>query len=166
MTDHPKPHSLLAKAFHWGFVLVFAYAILKQVGNVSDLADTALLRFEVVFALGFLGLLAVRFVYMRMTRPPALPEDTPRPIKLMARAGHLAMYVSLASIAVSGLLIAAIYSTSGPDSWMMEPVLGLHGAAVTASYVTIGLHVAAALFHRLKGDGIWSAMVPVWTEQK
>lgn len=166
MTDHPRPHSLLAKVFHWSFIAVFVYAILKQVGGVNDLADAALLRFEVVFALGFLILLAVRFVYMRMTRPSALPETTPRWMKLAARAGHLAMYVSLACIAVSGLLIAAVYSTLGPDSWIMEPLLGLHGLTVQVTYVAIGLHVAAALFHRLKGDGIWSAMVPVWREKK
>lgn len=166
MTDRPQPHSLLAKIFHWGFIAIFVYAILKQVGGVNDLADTALLRFEVVFALGFLGLLAVRFVYMRMTRPSALPDATPRAIKVLARAGHLAMYISLASIAVSGLIIAAVYSTSGPDSWIMEPILELHGFAVTASYLAIALHVSAAVFHRLKGDGIWSAMVPIWTENK
>lgn len=160
----PKPHTLLAKAFHWGFIIVFAYAVIKQVGTVTDLSDTALLRFEVFFALGFLGLLVTRFVYMRLTRPTALPETTPRMMKLMARAGHLAIYISLGSIAASGLLIAAVYSMYGAENWMIEPVVWLHETAVTASYLTIGLHISAAVYHRIKGDGIWSAMVPVFKE--
>lgn len=164
--DQPEEHGFVAKILHWGFALVFAYAIVKQVGDVSDLADTALLRFEVVFATGFLGLLLFRFVFMRMTRPSALPETAPRGLKVMARAGHLAIYASLASIAVTGLLIALFYTTSGPNSWATEVMLELHGASVAISYLTIGLHITAAVFHRLKGDGIWSAMVPVWKETK
>jgi cytochrome b561 len=165
MVQSPKPHTVLAKTFHWGFIVIFAYAVIKQVGTISDLGDTALLRFEVFFALGFLGLLVARFVYMRLTRPTALPEGTPRMMKLMARAGHLAIYVSLGSIALSGLMIAAVYSMYGPENWMIEPVLWLHESAVAASYLTIGIHISAAVFHRIKGDGIWSAMVPVFKER-
>lgn len=102
---------------------------------------------------------------MRRPRPTALPEDTPTYMKRAARAGHLAMYVSLAAIAMSGLMIGGLHAagiTAGP---MMGLVLGLHEFSVTASYAFIGLHVAAALFHRLKGDGVWSSMVPVWRER-
>lgn len=165
-TDSIQSHSLLAKVFHWGFILLFAYALTKQLGSVDELADTALLRFEIIFALAFLALLAVRYLYMRMTRPTALPESTPKPVKLAARAGHLAMYISLAMIAVSGLMIGAAFYLGGAEGIGMTPALFLHEVSVMASYIMIALHVAAALFHRLKGDGIWSAMVPVWTEKK
>jgi len=35
---------------------------------------------------------------------------------------------------------------------------------VNVSYVLILGHIGAAIYHRRKGDGIWSAMVPVWKE--
>jgi|TARA_B100000900_G_scaffold379785_1_gene364950 cytochrome b561 len=33
------------------------------------------------------------------------------------------------------------------------------------SYWLIGIHIAAALYHRWLGDGVWNAMVPVWKER-
>lgn len=160
-----KPHGLLAKIIHWGFILIFAYALYKQLDGVEQLAEPGLLQFEIIFALGFLLLLGLRFFYMRFTMPSALPETTPRRLKLMARAGHLAIYLSLAMIAVSGLLIGLAYSFGGPDGAGMAIALFLHEISVLAAYASIALHIAAAFFHRLKGDGIWSAMVPVWTEK-
>lgn len=165
-TSQPKDHSLIAKIFHWGFIVVFAYALTKQLGSVGELADTALLRFEVIFAIAFLLLLGVRFAYMHLTRPTALPDTTSPLMKFLARAGHLAMYASLAMIAISGLMIGAIYAYIGPEGFWMDAALGLHEASVMASYVTIGLHVTAALYHRWLGDGIWSTMVPLWKEPK
>ena len=43
-------YSKLAKVFHWGFVILFAYGISKQVDDISQLEDFALLRFELIFA--------------------------------------------------------------------------------------------------------------------
>jgi len=160
-----RPHTLLAKIFHWGFILVFIYALTKQLAAVEELNDTALLRFEIIFAALFLLLLAVRYIYMRRTQPTALPETTSRTMKLMARAGHLGMYISLAMIAISGLIIGALFSIGGSEAPGMDAAIGLHEISVVATYGTIALHVAAAFYHRLKGDGIWSSMVPVWKEK-
>lgn len=161
-----KPHGLIARVFHWGFIVVFIYALLKQLDGIEQLAEPGLLRFEVVFALGFLGLLIARYTYMRVTMPSALPETTAPMMKRLARAGHLAMYISLAMIAISGLMIGAIYARQGPDGAGMGIAMFLHENSVLAAYLSIGLHVAAALYHRLKGDGIWSSMVPIWKEAK
>ncbi|MDG2453878.1 MAG: cytochrome b/b6 domain-containing protein, partial [Paracoccaceae bacterium] len=117
-----------------------------------------------VFAMGFLALLAVRFTYMRMTMPTALPASTSPRLKVMARAGHLAMYLSLATMAISGLAIGAIYSSGSPEGAGMRIAMFLHENAILVAYLSIGLHIAAAVFHRLTGDGIWSSMVPIWKE--
>ena len=45
----PK-HSFLAMIFHWGFVVIFTYGIVKQVDNINQLSDMALLKFEIIFA--------------------------------------------------------------------------------------------------------------------
>ena len=54
-------YSTVAKIFHWGFVALFAYGIAKQVDDISQLEDFALLRFELVFATLLILLLAVDF---------------------------------------------------------------------------------------------------------
>lgn len=166
-SDQPEqivPHSRMAKIVHWGFIAVFIYALTKQLDEVSQLEDFALLRFEMIFAIGFLALLAARFVYMRRTRPTALPENTPKFVKRAARAGHLAIYASLAMIALSGMMIGTLYWVGIKDGLLMAAVAEFHGASVMASYFAIGLHIAAAIFHRVLGDGIWSSMVPVFKE--
>lgn len=158
-------HGLIAKTMHWGFVAVFAYAIAKQLDAVSQLADPALLRFEIVFATAFLILLGVRFFYMRAVGATALPDSTPKLLKQAAHLGHLAIYGAVGMIALSGLGIGGLYAlgiTAGP---LMGLVIGLHEVSVTVSYILIAGHVLAALFHRFKGDGVWSSMVPVWRER-
>ena len=42
-------HTLLGKVLH-GFVLLYAYGIVKQIDDLEQLNDAALLVFEVVFA--------------------------------------------------------------------------------------------------------------------
>ena len=70
------PHSPVARVFHWGFVFVLAYGLAKQVDELEELNDRGLLIEEVVFAIVFLGTLLARFVYVRKTRPTALPSST------------------------------------------------------------------------------------------
>jgi len=157
-------YSKLAKVFHWGFVVLFAYGIAKQVDDISQLEDFALLRFELIFATIMILLLAIRFLYMAKTQTSSLPEETSAFQRLAAKLVHLGMYVSLATIAVSGILIGGIYWIGMKDGLLIDGIIAVHELAVTASYWLIGLHVAAAVFHRLKQDGVWSSMVPIWKE--
>ena len=157
-------YSELAKVFHWGFVALFAYGITKQVDDISQLEDFALLRFELIFATIMILLLAIRFLYMAKTQTSSLPKETSVFQRLAAKLVHLGMYVLLATIAVSGILIGGIYWIGMKDGLLIEGIIAVHELAVTASYWLIGVHVAAALFHRLKQDGVWSSMVPIWKE--
>ena len=159
------PHSLTAKIIHWGFIVVFAYALSKQLDDVEELEDFSLLQFEMAFASLFLILLFARYFYMRLTRPTVLPGDTPKQMKFMARCGHLAMYASLSMIAISGLMIGGLYWSGVKSGTAMEIVIGLHEVSVGASFFSIALHVVAAVYHHQQGDGIWSAMVPIWKEK-
>ena len=157
-------YSTTAKFFHWGFVVLFAYGIAKQVDDISQLEDFALLRFELIFATIMILLLAIRFLYMAKTQTSSLPEETSAFQRLAAKLVHLGMYVLLATIAVSGILIGGIYWIGMKDGLLIEGIIAVHELAVTASYWLIGVHVAAAVFHRLKQDGVWSSMVPIWKE--
>ena len=157
-------YSTTAKVFHWGFVVLFAYGIAKQVDDISQLEDFALLRFELIFATLLILLLAVRFLYMTKTQTSSLPEETSAFQKLAAKVVHLGMYASLAAIAISGILIGGIYWMGIKSGLPIEAIIAVHELAVTTSYLLIGLHISAAVFHRFKHDGVWNSMVPVWKE--
>ena len=157
-------YSTTAKVFHWGFVGLFAYGIAKQVDDISQLEDFALLRFELVFATLLILLLAVRFLYMTKTQTSSLPSETSSFQKLAAKLVHLGMYASLTTIALSGILIGCIYWMGMKEGLLIESIITVHELAVTVSYWLIGIHIAAAVFHRFKNDGVWNSMVPIWKE--
>ena len=79
-----KQYSFLAKFWHWGFVLLFIYGVAKQVDEIEQLEDKFFFQFEIIFALLFLFLLVIRFVYMSRTQETSLPEDTPKIQKILA----------------------------------------------------------------------------------
>lgn len=157
--------SSFAKLMHWGFVLLFVYGLLKQIDNLNQLEDSNLLKFEVVFASVFLFLLLIRFVYMKTTQQSSLPESTPKPQIMAAKIVHSAMYTCLALIPFTGLLIGLLFWLGLKDGLLINLVVGAHELSVSIIYWLIGLHVLAAVYHRLKNDGVWSSMVPLWKEK-
>ena len=157
--------SSIAKLMHWGFVVLFVYGLLKQINNLNQLEDSNLLKFEVVFASVFLFLLLIRFVYMKTTQQSSLPESTPKPQIMAAKIVHSAMYTCLALIPFTGLLIGLLFWLGLKDGLLINLVVGAHELSVSIIYWLIGLHVLAAVYHRLKNDGVWSSMVPLWKEK-
>ena len=158
-------YSLIAKIFHWSFVLIFAYGIYKQVDDIQQLEDLSLLKFEILFASIFLLLLFIRFVYMAKTQTSSLPEKTHIIQKVAAKIVHLGIYTSMASIAVTGLIIGGLYYAGLNQGIIMEGIVEIHVFSVTASYWFIGVHVSAAIYHRFKKDGVWNSMVPFLKEK-
>ena len=89
-------HTLLGKVFHWAFVLLYAYGIFKQIDDLQQLEDAALLQFEIVFASVFLLLVVIRYGYMRRFETfqgSVVPVH--RYHKRFARLMHIAMYLCL-----------------------------------------------------------------------
>lgn len=159
-------HTLLGKIFHWGFVLLYAYGIFKQIDDLSELEDAALLTFEIVFASVFLVLVVIRYGYMRRFETfqgSVVPVH--RYHKRFARLMHVAMYLCLVLLPLTGLAIAGLYTQGiGEDELAMDAAIVLHGFSADLSYVLIAMHVVAALYSRIKGEGVWTSMVPVFTE--
>ena len=162
--DSKPRFSSTAKLMHWGFVLLFIYALLKQIDELNQLEDAALLRFEVIFAGVFVLLLLIRFVYMKTTQKSSLPDYSPKSQILAAKVVHSGMYICLALIPLTGLLIGLLFWLDLKDGFLIDIVVGAHEFAVSVIYWLIGLHILAALYHRLKKDGVWSSMVPFWSE--
>ena len=149
---------------HWGFVFLFIYGLLKQIDELNQLKDEALLKFEVIFAVIFILLLLIRFVYMRTTQKTSLPQSTPRSQVIAAKVVHSGMYICLALIPLTGLLIGLLFWLGLEDGFLINLVVGSHELVVSLIYWLIGLHILAASYHRLKKDGVWSSMVPFFKE--
>lgn len=166
-------HTRLAKFIHWSFVGLYLYGIVKQVDDLSSLEDSQLLWFEVGFATLFLVIVLARYFYMR--RFETLQGATV-PVHIVhrrfAKAVHISMYLCLIMLPVTGLMIAGLYSqgyrdaTPDESQTVMDVVLDLHGFAADLSYFLIILHISAAVYSRIKGEGVWSSMVPVLNNEK
>ena len=163
--DSKSNFSSIAKFMHWGFVLLFIYGLLKQIDELNQLEDKALLQFEVIFATVFVLLLLIRFIYMKTTQKSSLPDSTPKSQLLAARVVHYGMYACLALIPLTGLLIGLLFWLGFKDGFLINTVVEVHEFSVSVIYWLIGLHILAAIFHRLKNDGVWSSMVPFLKEK-
>ena len=159
-----RDYSYIAKFFHWGFVILFIYGLIKQVQDIEQLENPSLLRFEVLFASVFVILLLVRFIYMKRTQKTSLPENTPKLQKIAAKTVHYGMYITLAAIPLSGMLIGLLFWIGLQDGLIIDSVVTIHEISIDLIYILIGIHISAALFHRIKRDGVWSSMVPFFKE--
>tara|TARA_B100001027_G_scaffold91056_1_gene62505 strand:+ start:364 stop:864 length:501 start_codon:yes stop_codon:yes gene_type:complete len=159
-----RDYSYIAKFFHWGFVILFIYGLIKQVQDIEQLENPSLLRFEVLFASVFVILLLVRFIYMKRTQKTSLPENTPKLQKIAAKTVHYGMYITLAAIPLSGMLIGLLFWIGLQDGLIIDSVVTIHEISIDLIYILIGIHISAALFHRIKRDGVWSSMVPFLKE--
>ena len=162
-------HTALAKFIHWGFVILYTYGIVKQVDELSDLEDTGLLIFEVIFASVFLLIVITRYFYMRRFKTfLGAREKVHRVHYFFAKSVHISMYICLVMLPLTGLIIAGLFSQdhTDEDGLLVGFVITLHEFSATLSYILIASHVSAAIYSRLKGEGIWSSMVPILKENK
>lgn len=162
-------HTLFARSIHWSFIVLYLYGLFKQIGELDELEDNGLLLFEILFATVFLVVVILRYSYMRRFKTFLGARE---PIHIVhyyfARSLHKAMYVVFILLPLSGLLIAALYTKGyqNEDELLMEAALGLHSLAAQASILLILAHIAAAIYSRIKGEGVWSSMVPILKEDK
>ena len=169
-----RDHTPLARFIHWTFIPLYVYGIVKQVNDISELENSELLSFEVIFATVFLLIVILRFTYMRRFKTFQGAEETIHIVHYyFARIVHRAMYACLILLPLTGLIIAGLYNqgytvnaTPDEEQTILDLVLDLHGAAADLSYVLIAIHISAAIYSRIKGEGVWSSMVPILKEDK
>lgn len=169
-----KSHTPLAKVIHWLFVILYVYGIFKQVNELEDLEDSGLLIFEVIFASFFLLIVLIRYFYMRRFETFLGASEQVHIVHYyFARTVHKAMYACFILLPLTGLMIAGLYNqgytvnaTPDEEQTVMDLVLDLHGAVADLSYMLIFLHIGAAIYSRIKGEGVWSSMVPILNKEK
>ena len=172
-------HTLLARSIHWSFILLYVYGIFKQVNELDELEDTNLLLFEIVFATIFLVIVILRYSYMRRFKTFLGARE---PVHIVhyyfARTVHRAMYACFILLPLTGLIIAALYTSTDTrktprpmkianDRACTLVSMDLHGAVADRSYMLLlPTHIGAAIYSRIKGEGVWSSMVPILKEDK
>ena len=160
-----EPHSALAKFIHWTFIPLYAYGIFKQLDDLSQLEDTGLLIFEVIFASVFLLIVIMRFSYMRRYETFAGAREPIHYVHVFAaKAVHLSMYLCLILLPLTGLVIAGLFVQGTKNGVLQDSALAIHELSALMSYYLIGIHIFAAIYARVKGDGVWSSMVP-WLKE-
>ena len=147
-----EPHSTLAKFIHWTFIPLYAYGIFKQLDDLSQLEDTGLLIFEVIFAAVFLLIVIMRFSYMRRYETFAGAREPIHHVHVYAaKAVHLSMYLCLILLPLTGLVIAGLFVQGTKTGVLQDSALAIHELSALMSYYLIGIHVLAAIYARVKG---------------
>ncbi len=160
MVAHVKPHGFVTKGIHWLSGGLIAYGYFKGLENVSQLADPALLQFEVTFAL-LLGALFLFRLFWTKTIGGAtrLPQDAPMWEHYASKAVHLGLYAAVFGIVLSGLGIALGYTTPMLGGLFLAAMLGLHELTLTVMPLLLIAHIAGALWHKVvRRDGVLESM--------
>lgn len=171
---------LVAKAFHWGMALI----VLPQwilgyymVGVTQDLLAQYEL-FQLHKSIGFVlfGLALLRLAWRFVDPPPPWPPSMGRLHRIGAHLSHLAFYLLLLGLPVTGFLMAAasplgiptvIFETI-PVPHPISPSKPLHAFFLEVHYylamtlaVTLAVHVLAALHHHfIEKDAVLRRMLP------
>ena len=160
-------HTLIARISHWGFIILYTYGMVKQLDDLSQFEDAGLLYFEVVFSIVFLLIVVFRYLYMRKYKTfLGASKAVPMAHQYLAKAIHISMYLCLVLLPLSGLFIAGLYTLGITRGLMQDFAVGLHEFSASLSYLLIIIHVVGAVYSRMKGEGIWTSMVPIWKEDK
>jgi cytochrome b561 len=141
--------------------------MVKQLDDLSQLEDAGLLYFEVVFSILFLLIVIFRYLYMRKHKTfLGASKAVPMAHQYLAKTIHISLYLCLILLPLSGLLIAGLYSLGLKDGILQGLAVGIHEFSASLSYLLIVIHVVGAVYSRMKGEGIWTSMVPFWKEGK
>jgi cytochrome b561 len=119
------------------------------------------------------GFIALRIAWRLTHRPPALPDSVARWQVRAARTSHALLYVCMVAMPLAGYLGSTFsgypikyFGLTVPgwgwkDDALKEFFSAVHYSAAWCFMVLIGLHIAAALKHRLVDrDGVFARMLP------
>jgi len=163
------------KLLHW----VVAAAVIYQLSlgfGLDDFADEdperlEVLRVHATLGIAIFGLMLVRLGWRVTHAVPSPPSNLSPTLARAAHAVHLALYVALLALPLSGLLHVAITHDHVPLLGVDLPGFGAHGKvgsalwymhaafAIAISLMVIG-HIGAAIRHAFLRDGTLSRMLP------
>jgi cytochrome b561 len=169
--------NLAVIALHWLTLvligLAYATSWLQEAFEHTP-TEAALQRWHVMFGVTVLGLAALRIAARALTRTPAILPAPPPWQSTLARAMHLALYVLMVALPLTGWLTTnaggdpvawfgvPLPTLVGPGERLQDRLEDVHEALANAGYALIGLHAAAALFHHyVVRDNALRLMLPL-----
>jgi hypothetical protein len=108
-----KIHTKTSKFIHWTFSLLYAYGIFKQVEELEQLNNPSILMVEIVFAGIFLGIVFIRYFYMKdVDTLLGGKVEIPKGHLFIGKTIHRVVYLTLILLATTGLIIAVLFEYS------------------------------------------------------
>ena len=171
--SHPRHFNLLARVLHWSMAAAIIAMLFVGAAMVVTLRyREPLLDLHRPLGLAILLLAIVRLVNRFIHPPPALPADLPRIQAWAAKASHWLLYALMLAMPLIGwgMLSAGAYPVELWDGINLPPILPhspaiygflrpLHGVLAYLLFLTILVHLGAALFHAwIMRDGVFEQM--------
>ena len=173
LRNTPGGFGLITRALHWGMAVLIVSLLalgLRLSSMQPDLSTLWLYGLHKTLGLTVLALVLLRVIWHRISPPPA--PLAPGWQRRAARLGHLALYVLLVVIPLSGWIgsSATGIDTVFADRWVVPPIAPLSEAWETAAFTLhdiatkllmalLVLHALAALHHELAGQGTLTRML-------
>ena len=174
MNKQPTHFVLLARLLHWLMALMIIAMLFIGAGMVASVSERHewLIHLHKPLGIAILALVIVRLVVRFSTRQPPLPADLPLWQVLAAKASHLVLYALMLVLPLLGwaMISAAgdpvMLSSSvqlpalvGANAPLFAVLRRAHGFLAYLLFLTVLLHLAAALFHGLiRRDGVLQSM--------
>lgn len=169
----PDGYGLVSRGLHWGMALLIVGMLalgLRLTTVQPDLSTLWLYGLHKTLGLIALALVLVRLVWHRMSPPPS-PLAKGWQVRA-AKAGHLALYLLLLVIPLSGWAASSAtgIDTLFADRWLVPPIapvsasvestaFAVHAIATKLLMALVSLHAIAALHHEMAGQGTLTRML-------
>ncbi|MEM5454955.1 cytochrome b [Paraburkholderia phytofirmans] len=168
-------YDAVARALHWLTVLLIAmqFMIGWTMPDVhKDTQPVGLIAWHLGVGSTLIVVILLRVIW-RLTHRPT-PDDLPPFFSIASRVTHLLLYATLVLVPLLGWINASSRgwtvrllglvpypALSAPGSAFGHEMGDVHGILAWVLFALIGLHVAAALFHRLVlRDHVLQRMLP------
>lgn len=162
MAKERKGYSGLQIGLHWTVAFLIVFQFLAHEGmerawrafagnGAADPADSSMANLHVIAGLSIF-VLALWRLWLRYTvGAPPLPANEPAPLRILAKATHILIYVFIIGMPISGSV-----------AWFagVPAAAEAHSVAQTILLVLVVLHVAGALFqHFILKSNVLTRMV-------
>jgi cytochrome b561 len=177
MNTQPRFFAPLARLLHWLMALMVIAMLFIGAGLAASVSQRHewLIHLHKPLGIAILALVIVRLVVRFSTRQPPLPADLPMWQVLAAKASHWMLYglmlvlplLGWAMISAAGdpvmlgssVQLPALVAANAP---LFAVLRKAHGFLAYLLFLTVLLHLAAALFHGLiRRDGVLRSMTGV-----
>lgn len=172
-------YGLITQLLHWGIVALIVYQLVL-VGLFEPLKDgvqkSDLIMTHKAVGFSILLLVLIRLVWRALNPVPELPETVTDDERTWSRISHIALYVLMLILPLSGWLMssAAGYSINYfslfevpvllPENETLEDIFHeVHEVLAGLLVLAVFIHFMAAMKHHfINKDGVLKRIVPFW----